>query len=67
MSQKQETNKSDGKYTIRDIAKAVGIMLLWMHFILKGILKAYYRIYWKMTKNGIRVQTAKELLKMFQS
>ena len=36
----REIIESDGRYTIRDIAKAVGILLSLVHFIVKRILKA---------------------------
>ena len=35
----REIIESDGRYTIRDITKAVGISLLRVHFILKRVLK----------------------------
>lgn len=34
-----EMIESDGRYTIRDVAKAVDISLSWVHLILKRILK----------------------------
>ena len=39
VSNVKEIIGSDGRYTIRGIAKAVGISLLRVHFILKRILK----------------------------
>ena len=71
ISKVREIIESDSRYTIRDIAKVVGISLSRVHFILKRILKV-----WKIfarwiphiltdDQKRIQVQTAKQLLKMF--
>lgn len=62
-----EMIESDGRYTIRDVAKAVDISLSWVHLILKRILKVrkISAIYWWMTKKWVRVQTTELLLNCF--
>ena len=71
MSQKSEIIESDGRYTIRDIGKAVGISLSRVHFILKGILKLqkitarWIRYILTDDQKRVRVKTSKQLLKMF--
>lgn len=37
----REIIESDGRYMICDIVKVVGILLLWVYFILKCILKVW--------------------------
>ncbi|XP_062593106.1 histone-lysine N-methyltransferase SETMAR-like [Saccostrea cucullata] len=69
VSKVKEIIESDGRYTIRDIAKAVGISRV--HFILKRILKVRkISARWiphTLTddQKKVRIQTAKRLLKMF--
>lgn len=71
VSKVKEIIESDGRYTIRDIAKAVGISLSRVHFILKRILKVRkISARWiphilTDDQKKVRVQTAKRLLKMF--
>lgn len=71
VSKVREIIKSDGSYTIRDIAKAFSIGLLRMNIILMPILKVRkISARWLahiLTDDQIqvRLQTAKQLLKMF--
>lgn len=73
VSKVREIIKSDGSYTTRDIAKAVGIKLSRVHFIFKRILKilkiSARLIPYILTddQKWVRVQTAKQLLKCFQT
>lgn len=60
-------NNNDGRYTISNVAKVVGISLAWVYFILKRILKEenIYNTGWMphlLTKKqkGVQVQTAKQ-------
>lgn len=71
VSKVREIIKSDGSYTIRDIAKAFSIGLLRMNIIFMRILKVRkISARWLahiLTDDQIqvRLQTAKQLLKMF--
>ncbi|XP_062582211.1 histone-lysine N-methyltransferase SETMAR-like [Saccostrea cucullata] len=71
VSKVKEIIESDGRYTVRDIAKAVGISLSRVHFILKRILKVRkISARWiphilTDDQKKVRIQTAKRLLKMF--
>lgn len=65
--------KSDGRCTIRDIDKTVGIYIFcgyisfWSGFSqVKTYMSDEYFIYCQMTKT-VRIQTAKQLLKMLRS
>ena len=71
VSKVKEVIKRDARYTVRDLAKIVGISLSSVHFILKKILHVR-----KITARWVphlltdaqkkqRVKTAKKLLKMF--
>lgn len=60
-------NNNDGRYTISNVAKAVGISLAWVYFILKRILKEenIYNTGWMphlltRKQKGVQVQTAKQ-------
>lgn len=63
--------KIDRRYTIRDAAKAVGMLLSRMHLFLyrfskvQTILVGRIQHILRDDKKGIKVQTAKHLLKMF--
>ena len=71
VSKVRQIIERDGRYTIRDIAKAVGISLSREHFILKRVLKVRKisaRLIPRLLtdeQNRVRVQTAKRLLKTF--
>lgn len=71
VSKVREIIKSDGSYTIRDIAKAFSIGLLRMNIIFMRILKVR-KISARLLAHiltddqiQVRLQTAKQLLKMF--
>ena len=71
MSQDREIIENDGRYTIRDIAKAAGISLSRVYFILKRILKVR-KIFARWIphlltdeQKRVRAETAKQLIKIF--
>lgn len=71
MSQKsKKIIKIDRRYTIRDIAKVVGILQSQMHLSLYRLLKVQTILagriqhFFRDDKKGIKVQTAENLLEM---
>ena len=71
VSKCREIIESDCIYTIRDIAKSAGISLSWVYLILKRILKLreisarWIQNILTDDQKRVRVQTTKQLLKMF--